>query len=55
LVFQSSVVDEFFSKLFTEQDYLPLLHKGFTVTTANPDESGGLGGIRITELETPGR
>lgn len=28
---------------------------GFTLTTACPDESGGRAGIRIAELETPGR
>lgn len=29
--------------------------KGFTITTANPQESGGRGGIRILEMDTPGR
>jgi len=28
---------------------------GYTLTTACPDESGGRAGIRIVELETPGR
>jgi hypothetical protein len=28
---------------------------GFTLTTANPDESGSKGGIRIVELAVPGR
>jgi hypothetical protein len=29
--------------------------KGFTITTANPDESGGKSGVRILELNRPGR
>ncbi|ORY33999.1 hypothetical protein BCR39DRAFT_518090 [Naematelia encephala] len=29
--------------------------EGFTLTTANPDETGGRAGIRIVELDTPGR
>ncbi len=28
---------------------------GYTVTTANPDETGGKGGVRIAELKVPGR
>jgi hypothetical protein len=28
---------------------------GFTLTTANPMESGSKGGVRILELEWPGR
>ncbi|RXK38309.1 hypothetical protein M231_04482 [Tremella mesenterica] len=29
--------------------------EGFTLTTANPDETGSRAGIRIVELQTPGR
>jgi hypothetical protein len=61
-VFHSKTVAKFLGDLPGQPSFqveieslMTLLREGFTVTTANPQESGGLGGIRIVELETPGR
>jgi len=50
-------VDSFIKKVFegAKRDWDEERLKGFTLTTACPDESGGRAGIRIAELETPGR
>jgi hypothetical protein len=44
-------IDALPTKVTMEQDR----SRGFTLTTANPQESGGRAGIRIVELDIPGR
>ena len=38
-----------------KRSWKEIREEGFTLTCGNPDECGGLAGIRITELVTPGR
>lgn len=52
-VFTSTAVKHFVAKPARVQRFEK--SAGFTITTANPDESAGLRGIRIVELQVPGR
>ncbi|KAK4687850.1 hypothetical protein P7C73_g2265, partial [Tremellales sp. Uapishka_1] len=54
-VLDNDAVKDFIRNLPKRQRTEEDLKRGFTLTTANPDESGGRAGIRIRELETPGR
>ena len=49
---RESVLDFLARAKTRQQDPLAM---GFTFTTANPAESGSKGGVRILELEVPGR
>lgn len=49
---RESVLDFLARAKARKQDPLAI---GFTLTTANPTESGSKGGVRILELELPGR
>jgi len=49
---RESVLDFLACAKARKQDPLAI---GFTLTTANPTESGSKGGVRILELELPGR
>ncbi|KIR74352.1 hypothetical protein I310_01959 [Cryptococcus deuterogattii CA1014] len=51
----SSAVVDFIQKLPPRQSWDEQRKKGYTLTTANPQECGGRAGIRIVELDTPGR
>ncbi|OWZ69635.1 hypothetical protein AYX14_04968 [Cryptococcus neoformans] len=54
-VLSSSDVVDFIQKLPPRQSWDEQRKKGYTLTTANPQECGGRAGIRIVELDTPGR
>lgn len=55
-VFDDPVVLDFIDKLLlNEKASTPTEYLEFTLTTANPDETGSKYGFRIMELDTPGR
>lgn len=54
-IFREDVVKEFIASLPPKRSIDEVRKAGFTLATANPDESGGKGGIKIIELLTPGR
>lgn len=53
-VFRTPIVDSFVDGLLTIEPK-PSTEVDFTVTTANPDESGSKNGFKILEMEVPGR
>jgi hypothetical protein len=53
-VFRTPIVDSFVDNLLTIAP-TPSTELDFTVTTANPDESGSKNGFKILEMEVPGR
>ncbi|WVW83889.1 hypothetical protein I302_105911 [Kwoniella bestiolae CBS 10118] len=54
-VIRSNDVVQFIKNLPSRKSWDGQRKKGFTLTTANPQESGGRAGIRIVELDIPGR
>ena len=54
-VFRGKEVEEWMKNLPTRKSWGQQRKDGFTLTSANPQERGGRAGIRILELETPGR
>ncbi|KAK4694170.1 hypothetical protein P7C70_g8782, partial [Phenoliferia sp. Uapishka_3] len=55
-VFDSPLVKTFFDSLFAKNATLPTKEDfEFTLTVANPDDSGSMNGFKIVELEIPGR
>ena len=53
-IFHAKHVDEFIDNI-PERTWDDDRKNGFTLTTANPEECGGRAGIRIVELDIPGR
>ncbi|WVQ99381.1 hypothetical protein IAU59_006514 [Kwoniella sp. CBS 9459] len=54
-VLRSSHVTDFIKALPVRESWDEQRRQGFTLTTANPQETGGRAGIRIVELDIPGR
>jgi hypothetical protein len=54
-VFREKEVVEWLNGLSDKEGWDEQRKRGFTLTSANPEECGGRAGIRILELETPGR
>lgn len=54
-VLKQPEVYDFIANLSTGRDWLADRQRGFTLTTANPEESGSRSGVRIVELRQPGR
>ncbi|WVF71435.1 hypothetical protein IAT40_006239 [Kwoniella sp. CBS 6097] len=54
-VLRSTHITDFIRDLPARASWDEQRRRGFTLTTADPQESGGRAGIRIVELETPGR
>ncbi|OCF36867.1 hypothetical protein I316_01464 [Kwoniella heveanensis BCC8398] len=54
-VLRSTHVTDFIVDLPPQKSWDEQRRQGFTLTTANPQESGGRAGIRIVELDIPGR
>nr|XP_018263092.1 uncharacterized protein I303_04583 [Kwoniella dejecticola CBS 10117]OBR85250.1 hypothetical protein I303_04583 [Kwoniella dejecticola CBS 10117] len=54
-VLRSDQVIEFIKDLPHKKSWDEQRKVGFTLTTANPQESGGRAGVRIVELDIPGR
>ena len=54
-VFREEEVVKWINELGGKRDWDAERKKGFTLTTANPMESGGRAGIRILEMGIPGR
>jgi hypothetical protein len=54
-VFREKEVVEWLDGLSEKEGWDEQRKRGFTLTSANPQECGGRAGIRILELETPGR
>jgi hypothetical protein len=54
-VFGSDEVASFMGNIPKKMGWEETIKRGFTLTTANPMECGGKAGIRIVELEVPGR
>ncbi|WRT66336.1 uncharacterized protein IL334_003291 [Kwoniella shivajii] len=54
-ILRSMEIIDFIKSLPERKSWDEQRQKGFTLTTANPQESGGRAGIKIIELDTPGR
>lgn len=56
-ILQRSEIYDFFQEMAPSlaERCAKLFDTGFTISTANPDETGSKCGIRILELDTPGR
>jgi hypothetical protein len=54
-VFREKEVVEWLDGLCEKEGWDEQRKRGFTLTSANPQECGGRAGIRILELEAPGR